>query len=140
VTDVRDCSPFENAVDIRQKSKSFRANLKAESAKKALLHGFEEMKKIKGIKDQELENLGFAPVWIPDSQAPHCMACSTRFSLTNRRHHCRSCGDCICKACFRFRTAIPGLGEGEQSVCARCYTRITGKETTSPDTLPPPLV
>jgi hypothetical protein len=137
VMDVADCPPFEHAVDVRQRSKSFRANLKVESAKQALLEGFEEMKKIAGFEEQELENQGFAPVWIPDSQAPNCMWCGAKFSLTNRRHHCRSCGDCICKSCFRFKCAIPGLGGGEQSVCQKCFTRITRRETLPAERSPP---
>jgi len=33
-----------------------------------------------------------APVWVPDTSAPHCMYCSVRFTFTRRRHHCRACG------------------------------------------------
>uniref|UniRef100_A0A673M605 Zinc finger FYVE domain-containing protein 9-like n=1 Tax=Sinocyclocheilus rhinocerous TaxID=307959 RepID=A0A673M605_9TELE len=33
-----------------------------------------------------------APQWVPDSQAPACMKCGSKFSFTKRRHHCRACG------------------------------------------------
>lgn len=41
--------------------------------------------------------------WIPDSQASECMVChAAKFSLTVRRHHCRSCGRIICNSCSVF--------------------------------------
>ena len=35
-----------------------------------------------------------APVWIPDDRVSMCQnaGCSSKFSITNRRHHCRACG------------------------------------------------
>lgn len=42
---------------------------------------------------QHCSSLGStAPQWVPDSQAPVCMKCGSRFSFTKRRHHCRACG------------------------------------------------
>lgn len=42
---------------------------------------------------QRCSSLGStAPQWVPDSQAPVCMKCGSRFSFTRRRHHCRACG------------------------------------------------
>ena len=32
------------------------------------------------------------PFWIPDEEAPSCMACQARFTIRKRRHHCRCCG------------------------------------------------
>ena len=32
------------------------------------------------------------PAWIPDRQAPRCMACGASFTIVRRRHHCRNCG------------------------------------------------
>ncbi|CAM0137186.1 hypothetical protein VKS41_008767 [Umbelopsis sp. WA50703] len=38
--------------------------------------------------------------WKPDSEASHCAypGCTTRFSIFERRHHCRKCGDIFCAA------------------------------------------
>lgn len=32
------------------------------------------------------------PPWVPDQQAPRCMACGASFTMVRRRHHCRNCG------------------------------------------------
>lgn len=32
------------------------------------------------------------PFWVPDSDAPNCMLCDTKFTVVKRRHHCRACG------------------------------------------------
>uniref|UniRef100_A0AAR2IUY7 FYVE zinc finger domain-containing protein n=1 Tax=Pygocentrus nattereri TaxID=42514 RepID=A0AAR2IUY7_PYGNA len=46
-----------------------------------------------GLPVQRCSSLGStAPQWVPDSQAPACMKCGSRFSFTRRRHHCRACG------------------------------------------------
>ena len=31
--------------------------------------------------------------WVPDDEASECQYCKRGFSATNRRHHCRMCGD-----------------------------------------------
>ena len=37
--------------------------------------------------------------WKDDSEVVSCTSCSQAFSLTNRKHHCRNCGDIFCKDC-----------------------------------------
>ena len=37
--------------------------------------------------------------WKDDSEVVACTSCSQAFSLTNRKHHCRNCGDIFCKDC-----------------------------------------
>lgn len=41
-------------------------------------------------EDSPLESK--APIWIPDTRATMCMICTSEFTLTWRRHHCRACG------------------------------------------------
>ncbi|KAJ9465444.1 Lateral signaling target protein 2 [Diplonema papillatum] len=40
-------------------------------------------------------------IWMPDHETNVCMQCNQAFSLTLRRHHCRVCGDVVCKRCLR---------------------------------------
>lgn len=47
-------------------------------------------------------------LWKPDSQASRCdtFLCSKRFSIFERRHHCRKCGGIFCAACSTRSTAL----------------------------------
>ncbi|XP_044131964.1 zinc finger FYVE domain-containing protein 16 isoform X2 [Bufo gargarizans] len=64
------------------------------------------------------------PIWIPDSEAPNCMNCSTRFTFTKRRHHCRACGKVFCAACCSLKCRLQYL-EKEARVCVLCYDSIS---------------
>ncbi|CAD6992636.1 unnamed protein product [Ceratitis capitata] len=65
-----------------------------------------------------------AGIWAPDSIATHCTGCSKEFSLTRRKHHCRSCGDIFCSSCSEHTLALLNdqgqLGKPAR-VCDRCY-------------------
>ncbi|XP_046355808.2 zinc finger FYVE domain-containing protein 26-like isoform X1 [Haliotis rufescens] len=61
--------------------------------------------------------------WVPDSAASNCMVCNERFSMFNRRHHCRRCGRVVCATCSTKRTII----DGESSrTCDECYKQRFG--------------
>ncbi|KAG7385371.1 hypothetical protein PHYPSEUDO_001585 [Phytophthora pseudosyringae] len=46
--------------------------------------------------------------WVPDENRPSCSICSRKFHFVcRRRHHCRLCGDVVCKTCYVTRAA-PG--------------------------------
>ncbi|RLN94714.1 hypothetical protein BBJ28_00006175 [Nothophytophthora sp. Chile5] len=70
--------------------------------------------------------------WVPDDSRPACTICSRRFNfMYRRRHHCRLCGDVICKTCYVMRS-VPsadidaGRGVstasaiGQTKFCVRC--------------------
>uniref|UniRef100_A0A4W3K1K4 Rabenosyn, RAB effector n=1 Tax=Callorhinchus milii TaxID=7868 RepID=A0A4W3K1K4_CALMI len=42
--------------------------------------------------------------WVNDQDVPFCPDCGTKFSIRNRRHHCRLCGSIMCKKCMQFLT------------------------------------
>eukprot|EP00850_Spirogloea_muscicola_P018850 SM000177S03183 [mRNA] locus=s177:89339:105711:+ [translate_table: standard] len=57
-----------------------------------------------------------------DSQVAACMACSRKFSLVERRHHCCNCGRVVCGHCASHRIALEDLGYFTPArVCGDCY-------------------
>ncbi|KAG7334503.1 hypothetical protein KOW79_002910 [Hemibagrus wyckioides] len=59
--------------------------------------------------------------WIPDHQRHICMVCQReRFTMFNRRHHCRRCGRLVCHACSSRKMVVEGSEEPVR-VCDQCY-------------------
>jgi hypothetical protein len=46
------------------------------------------------------------PAWVPDAEVAACVDCRVGFSLFNRRHHCRVCGNVFCNACCPADVAV----------------------------------
>ncbi|OQR81009.1 hypothetical protein ACHHYP_16857 [Achlya hypogyna] len=42
--------------------------------------------------------------WVPLAERPRCVRCNTSFALFRRGHHCRLCGEVVCRACTTKRT------------------------------------
>ncbi|XP_069485913.1 FYVE, RhoGEF and PH domain-containing protein 6 isoform X2 [Ambystoma mexicanum] len=62
-----------------------------------------------------------APIWIPDTRATMCMICTSEFTLTWRRHHCRACGKIVCQACSANKHSLEYLKNQPERVCDHCY-------------------
>eukprot|EP00759_Apiculatamorpha_spiralis_P039096 PhF_6_TR37936/c0_g1_i1/m.56715 len=46
--------------------------------------------------------------WVPTDEARSCASCDARFSLTRRKHHCRTCGNVFCSVCCpEVKTSMP---------------------------------
>lgn len=56
------------------------------------------------IEDQT--DLCYKPHWKPNNSRSQCLDCEKPFSLMNRRHHCRKCGEIFCGNCLVFKAKL----------------------------------
>ncbi|XP_051957198.1 zinc finger FYVE domain-containing protein 9-like isoform X2 [Xyrauchen texanus] len=83
---------------------------------------------LNALPTQRCSSLGTtAPQWVPDSQAPLCMKCGSKFSFTRRRHHCRACGKVFCVVCCDLRFKLTHLGGKEGRVCVTCHSTLINR-------------
>ncbi|EDV27378.1 uncharacterized protein TRIADDRAFT_20773, partial [Trichoplax adhaerens] len=63
-----------------------------------------------------------APEW---TDGDECHLCHVNFSLIQRKHHCRKCGQVFCGQCSSKSSTIPQFGiEREVRVCDHCYNQL----------------
>nr|XP_018917232.1 PREDICTED: hepatocyte growth factor-regulated tyrosine kinase substrate [Bemisia tabaci] len=62
-----------------------------------------------------------APEW---AEGHCCHRCRDAFTLFNRKHHCRACGQVFCGKCASQTSTLPNIGfEKEVRVCDVCYEK-----------------
>lgn len=77
---------------------------------------------LRGLASGDTSSLGRkAPLWIPDSRVTMCMICTSEFTITWRRHHCRACGKVTCGNCSRNKAPLVYLSDKEARVCDNCH-------------------
>lgn len=80
-------------------------------------HKFPELKESDAMFDSDT-----APEWIDGDV---CHRCRSGFSITNRRHHCRNCGQVFCGKCSSKVSTIPKYGiEKDVRVCDACFNQL----------------
>lgn len=57
----------------------------------------------KDAKDFENRNNGG---WQDSSEVTRCTLCDVKFTFTNRKHHCRQCGQVFCSKCSNYKVVI----------------------------------
>jgi len=71
-------------------------------------------------------------LWHKDDDYPNCELCNKKFTLVNRRHHCRNCGKIICFDCLMYQHLIRTQFPAPPIVCKLCkfcVFSIGGKES-----------
>jgi len=66
--------------------------------------------------------------WTNDAEAKNCAnpTCGVKFSVLERRHHCRECGGVYCSRCSTHRIPLEHLGFTQSvRVCDGCYAKLT---------------
>jgi hypothetical protein len=58
---------------------------------------------------------------LQDSESPRCAVCSSVFRLSTRRHHCRSCGECVCSDCWNAQV-VDVLQWEWCRICSQCFS------------------
>jgi hypothetical protein len=70
---------------------------------------------------------------VPDKSVTMCQVCSTLFTFTFRRHHCRGCGKVVCGSCSQWKAFLRYLKKSER-ICEKCYNTSkseSGEEVTA---------
>ncbi|XP_049534963.1 RUN and FYVE domain-containing protein 2 isoform X2 [Anopheles darlingi] len=72
--------------------------------------------------------------WTPDKIVSKCTGCEKEFSITRRKHHCRSCGKIFCSSCSEHVAPLPVAMDQQTKdggkpvrVCDHCWEKLTAK-------------
>ncbi|XP_070163301.1 hepatocyte growth factor-regulated tyrosine kinase substrate isoform X2 [Polyergus mexicanus] len=69
-----------------------------------------------------------APAW---ADGEVCHRCRVTFSMVQRKHHCRACGQVFCGQCSSKVSTLPKFGiEKEVRVCEACYEQVNKPSAT----------
>ncbi|KAI9989688.1 hypothetical protein PInf_019973 [Phytophthora infestans] len=60
--------------------------------------------------------------WVADHERNLCYVCTRPFGTFRRKHHCRMCGEVVCKNCTLYKDAHvdPTIGTARVRVCMSC--------------------
>uniref|UniRef100_A0A8D8V2T4 FYVE, RhoGEF and PH domain-containing protein 6 n=1 Tax=Cacopsylla melanoneura TaxID=428564 RepID=A0A8D8V2T4_9HEMI len=82
--------------------------------------------------DSDLQLGKVDAVWIPDDRVSMCQLCTSVFTVTFRRHHCRACGKVVCSPCSNYEAPLQCKKFRSVRVCKECFDYLTN-EFIDPD-------
>ncbi|XP_042346303.1 pleckstrin homology domain-containing family F member 1 [Plectropomus leopardus] len=124
--DLEDSASMRNQWLIRTPRKSFYVAAASYEEKRAWIEHMEDCRSRLLQKEGCRARSIFAVTWIPDQASAVCMRCSCRFSVTQRRHHCRKCGFVVCGACSKQRAVIKHIHPTKWlRVCTMCHSSLS---------------
>lgn len=132
VEDMQEEATMANQWLIRTPRKSFYVAAASPQEKQAWMEHIEQYKAMllqhKGLPTDSTTRRSFAATWIPDMASAICMRCSDRFTVANRRHHCRMCGYIVCGACSKDRALLLNISSSPVRVCRHCVVHLQGQD------------
>ena len=66
--------------------------------------------------------------WQSDEQVKNCYLCEKKFTMFNRKHHCRNCGKIICGSCSEKYECGKRGSTYPVRVCKLCYNCVLNSE------------
>ncbi|POM75115.1 Myosin-like protein [Phytophthora palmivora] len=78
--------------------------------------------------------------WVADHERSLCYVCTRPFGTFRRKHHCRMCGEVVCKNCTLYKEANvdPTIGPTRVRVCMSCVINNSNQRSgKSPGALSP---
>ncbi|OQR96621.1 hypothetical protein THRCLA_07223 [Thraustotheca clavata] len=71
-------------------------------------------------------------VWVADTKRFNCFVCKSKFSMFLRKHHCRMCGEVVCKNCVVSASVTMDIDKVVKvPVCLACLARKKLKESST---------
>lgn len=68
------------------------------------------------------------PTWVSDKDRHCCHLCMKTFTNTRRKHHCRVCGEVICRNCSMYKSVeLQSVGLTTLRVCKSCMDGTNAK-------------
>ncbi|XP_069380288.1 pleckstrin homology domain-containing family F member 1-like [Paralichthys olivaceus] len=104
--DLDDGVSMKNQWLIRTPRKSFFVAAASYEEKRTWIEHIEDCQFRQQQSGNHRPGSTFAVPWIPDQATSICMRCSNKFTMTQRRHHCRKCGFVVCGSCSKKRAVV----------------------------------
>jgi len=127
---LEDEGQYKNGWLICTKGKSFAVYAATATEKQEWMAHIDKCIRDLLQKGGKQQNTYHAAVWVPDNEASTCMLCKKiKFSVIERRHHCRKCGAVVCGSCSNKKFLLPNISSKPLRVCDGCYGVLSTAET-----------